>query len=92
MIKTFQPYLALSIFFSPVFLYAETHNEVPSEEMLEFLLEFDDADDETFEMMIKNGIRDNEQAEIEQILNQNEDGDSVSEQQGTSKRPSKREV
>ncbi len=80
MLKTFQPILAVSIFLSPVFVSAEKHNEMPNEEMLEFLLEFEDADDEIFDMMIKNGVRDNEQAEIEQILNQKEDASNVSEQ------------
>ncbi len=82
MLKTFQPFLAVSILLSPVFVSAETHKETPSEEMLEFLMEFADADDETFDMMIKNGVRDNDQAEIEQILNQKKDTNNVFEQSG----------
>ncbi len=46
------------------------NESVPSAEFLQFLLEFDEADEETFDMMIENGIRDQEQTDIDDFLDQ----------------------
>lgn len=35
----------------------------PSAEFLEFLIEFSETDDETFTMLVENGVRDAEQAQ-----------------------------
>ncbi len=50
------------------FCYAENKGEYPSSNFLEFLVEFDSTDDETFEMMMENGIRDIEEKEMEKTI------------------------
>ncbi len=99
MLKNSQPYLVLTAFLFSGIVYAEKTEEMPSEEMLEFLMEFDGTDDETFDMMIKNGIKDHETAEIEKVLNQQEEASDVSGHSGArndwnnhTKRAEKREV
>lgn len=47
------------------FGYAESDRQYPSEKFLEFLSEFDSVDNETFEMMMENGIRDVEKKEMD---------------------------
>lgn len=53
-------------------LVAEPRQENPSIELLEFLAEFDEVDDATFEMMIENGVRDIQKSEIEKIISQDD--------------------
>lgn len=70
-------FLAVALLVKALFgahVYAEEllEDEVFAEAFLEFLIEFEGADDETFEMMVENGIRDQEQAEINTIVNQGE--------------------
>ncbi|MFL0799334.1 MAG: hypothetical protein K6L80_02705 [Agarilytica sp.] len=97
MLKRFQFFIVLSVLLFSGFLYAEKHNEIPSEELLEFLMEYGDTDDETFDMIIQNGVRDNEQAEIEHVLNQKQNdisektGENTDERQRVEK-PVKSEV
>ncbi len=60
-------------------------------------MEYGDTDDETFDMIIQNGVRDNEQAEIEHVLNQKQNdisektGENTDERQRVEK-PVKSEV
>lgn len=52
------------------FGYAESGRQYPSEKFLEFLSEFDSVDNETFEMIMENGIRDVEKKEMDNANNQ----------------------
>ncbi len=50
--------LSLAALFAATFCQASDDPQVPSVEFLEFLIEFSETDDETFTMLVENGLRD----------------------------------
>ena len=60
--------LAFSICSTPIASETLDHSAKTSEAFLEFLLEFEDIDDETFELVVHHGIQDDEDKTIDSIL------------------------
>lgn len=69
--------LSLAALFAATFCQADEDPQVPSAEFLEFLIEFSETDDETFTMLVENGLRDmqendSQKANTEQTSNKHE--------------------